>query len=130
MGAAFALAASRVRQGSAPRRAAALRRTAAVPQVPATVQLDAIATLMRRTLIRTSAPIFNSLRRMVLHACKTKKIFGSTRRGLAGVALATTYYIPLMRTLDAGCRRLPRERFRCVPSTLFDRWGVRVSRPA
>ena len=71
VGAAFALAASRVRQGSAPRRAAALRRTAAVPQVPATVQLDAIATLMRRTLIRTSAPIFNSLRRMVLHACKT-----------------------------------------------------------
>src|SRR3974377_1690645 len=45
--------------------AAALRRTAAVPQVPATVQLDAIATLMRRTLIRTSAPIFNSLRRIV-----------------------------------------------------------------
>jgi hypothetical protein len=38
---------------------------AAVPQVPATVQLDAIATLMRRTLIRTSAPIFKSLRRMV-----------------------------------------------------------------
>src|SRR5215468_5426977 len=41
--------------------AAALRRAAAVPQVPATVQLDAIATLMRRALIRTSAPIFNSL---------------------------------------------------------------------
>jgi hypothetical protein len=45
--------------------AAALRRIAAVPQVSATVQLDAIATLMRRTLIRTSAPIFSSLRRMV-----------------------------------------------------------------
>ena len=63
-------------------------------------------------------------------AARVQNEFGSTRRGLAGVALATTYYIPLMRTLDAGCRRLPRERFRCVPSTLFDRWGVRVSRPA
>jgi hypothetical protein len=33
--------------------------------VPATVQLDAIATLMLRTLIRTGAPIFNRLIRMV-----------------------------------------------------------------
>src|SRR5215831_15760601 len=35
-------------------------------------------------------------------ACQRRKICGSTRRGLTGVALATTYYVPLMLTLDAG----------------------------
>src|ERR1700730_812295 len=45
--------------------AAALRRTAASPQVWAAGQPDAIAILMRRTLMRTSAPILRNLRRMV-----------------------------------------------------------------
>jgi hypothetical protein len=33
---------------------------------------------------------------------KMNKLCGFTRRGLAGVALATTYYIPLMLNLDVG----------------------------
>src|SRR3979490_3000419 len=45
--------------------AAALRRTRAQPQAGAAGQLDDIAILTRRTLMRTSAPILSSLRRMV-----------------------------------------------------------------
>src|SRR5258708_26162058 len=45
--------------------AAAARRTAASPQAAAAGHPDAIATLMRRTLMRTRAPILSSLRRMV-----------------------------------------------------------------
>src|SRR5580700_8211666 len=45
--------------------AAATRRTAASPQAAAAGHPDAIATLMRRTLMRTRAPILSSLRRMV-----------------------------------------------------------------
>jgi len=45
--------------------AAATRRMAASPQTCAAGQPDAIAILMRRTLMRTSAPILSSLRRMV-----------------------------------------------------------------
>src|SRR5216684_3156324 len=45
--------------------AAALRRMAASPQIWATGQPDAIAILMRRTLMRASAPILRNLRRMV-----------------------------------------------------------------
>src|SRR6202521_6475489 len=45
--------------------AAAARRVAASPQTWAAGQPDAIATLMRRTLMRTRAPILSSLRRMV-----------------------------------------------------------------
>src|SRR5260370_4379108 len=45
--------------------AAAARRTAASPQVVAAGHPDVIATLMRRTLMRTRAPILSSLRRMV-----------------------------------------------------------------
>src|SRR5262245_40320617 len=53
-------------QAGEPRAAAAtLRRRAARPQTAATGQLDAIANLMRRTLIRTKAPILSSWRRMV-----------------------------------------------------------------
>ena len=52
-------------QAGEPRALAATRRTAAQPQTSAAGQLDAIAILMRRTLIRTSAPILSSLRRMV-----------------------------------------------------------------
>jgi hypothetical protein len=33
---------------------------------------------------------------------KMNKLCGFTRRGLVGVALATTYYIPLMLNLDVG----------------------------
>src|SRR5436190_5256786 len=52
-------------QGGEPRAlVAALRRMAAQPQTGAAGQADAIAILMRRTLMRTSAPILNSLRRM------------------------------------------------------------------
>ena len=39
-------------------------------------------------------------------ACHMKKICGSTRRGLAGEALATTHYIPLLLTLDLDSRML------------------------
>src|SRR5712671_4859364 len=45
--------------------AAAASRTAAQPQARAAGQPDAIAILMRRTLMRTSAPILRNLRRMV-----------------------------------------------------------------
>jgi hypothetical protein len=45
--------------------AAALRRPAAQPQTSAAGHPEAIAILMRRTLMRTSAPILSSLRRMV-----------------------------------------------------------------
>ena len=47
--------------------AAAARRLAAQPQVWAAGHADAIATLMRRALTRTRAPILSSLRRMVGH---------------------------------------------------------------
>src|SRR5258705_7366003 len=45
--------------------AAAARRTAASPQAVAAGHADAIATLMRRTLMGMRAPILSSLRRMV-----------------------------------------------------------------
>src|SRR5689334_2405583 len=45
--------------------AAAMRRAAAQLQIAATGHPDAIAILMRRTLMRTSAPILSSLRRIV-----------------------------------------------------------------
>src|SRR5438876_12379773 len=45
--------------------AAAARRLAASPQAWAAGQPEAIATLMRRTLMRTRATILSSLRRMV-----------------------------------------------------------------
>jgi hypothetical protein len=51
--------------GEARASAAAARRLAAQPQVSAAGHADAIATLMRRTLTRTRAPILSSLRRMV-----------------------------------------------------------------
>src|SRR5262245_9741044 len=51
--------------GEARALAAAARRLAAQPQVSAAGHADAIATLMRRTLTRTRAPILSSLRRMV-----------------------------------------------------------------
>jgi len=38
-------------------------------------------------------------------ACQTTKVCGSTRRGLAGAALATTYYIPLLMTLNVAVAR-------------------------
>jgi hypothetical protein len=40
----------------------------------------------------------------------TKQIYGSTGRGLAGVALATSSYIPLMFTLDDDLQ-LPTKRY-------------------
>jgi hypothetical protein len=61
----FARCGAACQAGEARALAAALRRRAAVPHVAAAGQPDAIAIFMRRTLIRTSAPIFNSLRRMV-----------------------------------------------------------------
>src|ERR1700730_11249057 len=51
--------------GEARALAAAARRLAAQPQALAAGHADAIATLMRRTLTRTRAPILSSLRRMV-----------------------------------------------------------------
>src|SRR5947209_4844062 len=45
--------------------AAAARRLAVRPHASAAGQPDAIATLIRRTLTRTRAPILSSLRRMV-----------------------------------------------------------------
>src|SRR5271167_4011658 len=51
--------------GEARALAAAARRLAAQPQAWAAGHADAIATLMRRTLTRTRAPIFSSFRRMV-----------------------------------------------------------------
>ena len=51
--------------GEARALAVAARRLAAQPQAWAAGHADAIATLMRRTLTRTRAPILSSLRRMV-----------------------------------------------------------------
>src|SRR4249920_810686 len=51
--------------GEARALAAAARRLAAQPQVWAAGHADAIATLMRRALTRTRAPILSSLRRIV-----------------------------------------------------------------
>src|SRR4029453_13431136 len=51
--------------GEARALAAAARRLAAQPQVWAAGHAEAIATLMRRTLTRTRAPILSSLRRML-----------------------------------------------------------------
>src|SRR5215813_13576716 len=55
-----------------------------------------------RTFAANCAAILASARSNFGDACQTKTICGSTRRGLAGVALATTYYNPLMLTLDVG----------------------------
>src|SRR5262249_41559994 len=52
-------------QAGEPRALAAASRRAAQPQASAAGHADAIATLMRRTLTRTRAPILSSLRRMV-----------------------------------------------------------------
>jgi len=52
-------------QAGEARALAAARRLAAQPQAWAAGHADAIATLMRRTLTRTRAPILSSLRRMV-----------------------------------------------------------------
>ena len=52
-------------QAGEARALAAARRVAAQPQAWAAGHADAIATLMRRTLTRTRAPILSSLRRMV-----------------------------------------------------------------
>jgi hypothetical protein len=53
----------------------ALRRRAALPRSAAAGQLDAIAILMRRTLMRTSAPILSSLRRMVPQLAAADTLF-------------------------------------------------------
>ena len=52
-------------QAGEARALAAARRVAAQPQAWAAGHADAIATLMRRALTRTRAPILSSLRRMV-----------------------------------------------------------------
>jgi hypothetical protein len=54
--------------------AAALRRMAASPQTTAVGQPEAMAILMRRTLVRTSAPIFMNLRRMVPQLALSKRV--------------------------------------------------------
>ena len=54
--------------------AAALSRMAAMVQTSTAGQLDAIAILMRRTLMRTRAPILSSLRRMVPQLASVKGV--------------------------------------------------------
>ena len=49
-------------------RKSALRRVAARPQMAATGHPEDMANLMRRTLIRTNAPILSSCKRMEPHA--------------------------------------------------------------
>src|SRR5262249_10475728 len=61
----FARCGAACQAGEARALAAALRRRAAMLHVAIAGQPDAIAIFMRRTLVCTSAPIFNSLRRMV-----------------------------------------------------------------
>ena len=51
--------------GEARARAASASRTAAIPQIWAAGQADAMAKLMRRTLMRTRAPTLSNLSRMV-----------------------------------------------------------------
>src|SRR5262249_32677489 len=63
-----------------------------------------------RTFAANCAAILASARSNFGDACQTKKICGSTRRGLAGVALATKYYNPLMLTLDVGPSERPAPR--------------------
>src|SRR5215471_17938608 len=61
-----------------------------------------LAMRTNRTFVANCAATLASARSNFGDACQTKKICGSTRRGLAGVALATTYYSPLILTLDLG----------------------------
>ena len=83
VGAAFCACSVACQAGEARARAAAVRRRAAMPQVAAVGQPDAIAIFMRRTLIRTSAPIFNSLRRMVPQLALAKDVCWSPIRRTA-----------------------------------------------
>src|SRR6266480_1780468 len=60
--------------GEARALAAAASRTAARPHSWAAGQAEAIAILMRRTLMRTSAPILSSLRRMVPQVASARTV--------------------------------------------------------
>src|SRR5208283_3399679 len=66
--------------GAARALAAAARRRAAQPQSAAAGQADAMAILMRRTEIRTSAPIFNSLSLMVPQVASAKAVSARAMR--------------------------------------------------
>ena len=55
-----------------------------------------------RTFAATSAVTLASARINFGCTYKMNKLYGFTRRGLAGLALATTYYIPLTLNLDVG----------------------------
>src|SRR5437764_5140957 len=63
--------------------AAAASRTATRVQSWATGQADAIAILMRRTLMRTSAPTLSSLRRMVPQVASARAVSWSPIRRIA-----------------------------------------------
>ena len=60
--------------GEARAKAAIVSRIAAQAQSWATGQADAMAILMRRTLMRTIAPILSSLRRMVPQVALAKSV--------------------------------------------------------
>ena len=47
---------------------------------------DGIASLMRRTLVRTSAPIFNSLRRIVPHDARANWVWAKPMRRKAQIS--------------------------------------------
>src|ERR1700748_1187983 len=74
--------------GAARESAAVARRMAALLQSRATGQADAMAILMRRTLMRTNAPIFKNLRRMVPQVALAKAVL---RRPIRRRAHSSTY---------------------------------------
>src|SRR3974390_3193317 len=69
--------------GEARALAAAASRTAASPQMSAAGQADAIAILMRRTLILTSAPILSSLSRMLPQLALASLVCATAMRRMA-----------------------------------------------
>src|SRR5258705_2075255 len=76
--------------GAARARAASARRRAARPQSSAAGHAEAIPTLIRRTEMRTSAPILRNLRRMVPQVASAKAV---SARAMRRNAQTSTYAI-------------------------------------
>src|SRR5207249_10923411 len=73
-------------QAGEPRALAAARRSAASPQTCADGQPDAIAILIRRTLLVTIAPTLSSLRRIVPHVTSANSVWLKAMRRKAHIS--------------------------------------------
>src|SRR5215203_7094216 len=72
--------------GAARAFAASARRRAAWPQCSAAGQAEAMAILMRRTEMRTNAPILRNLRRMVPQVALAKAVSARAMRRIAQIS--------------------------------------------